>query len=232
MADNINDDFTDLTEDENAGKGKKKPAKKAPAPKAAQKAAAVPDKKDKSGKKKGGKLKIILIIVLVLLVAGFVFEEIYFNYLGMRDVLIDSVVKIDPEYGPRQVRLDEREADLDLREAGIEARERSVGSRETTVDRRAAELDQREETLSNNTQSSAPIYRRQLTAQEITDMESLSRSYSQMPPDAAAVILTELERMDDVAAILYYMNERNAASILSAMDPEFAARITEILLYS
>jgi len=51
-----------------------------------------------------------------------------------------------------------------------------------------------------------------------------------MAPEAAAVILAELRDPQNVAVILYYMSERSAAAILSALEPEFAAKITEILL--
>ena len=61
-------------------------------------------------------------------------------------------------------------------------------------------------------------------------MQSLSRSYAQIAPAAAADILIKLKDEQHVAAILYFMSERNAAAILSAMESEFAARITDILL--
>ena len=236
-----NDDFKDLTEpegSEEASNGKKKKEKTPKPPKEpkqpkekltkAEKKAA---KKAGKGKKKRGKLKIILIIVLVLLVAGFVFEEIYYNYLGTRDMLIDAVVKLDPAYGTREKKLNERESLLDAREADLDAREKTVTSRENQNDRRTASLDTREKDVNDLLQWSLPLYRRQMTEQELTDMQSVSMSYSRMAPEIAAAILMELNDPDDVAAILYYMSERSAAAILAVMDPEFAAVITEIFLY-
>ena len=234
MADNINDDFTDLTEEEGSGeteekkeKPKREPRQRKPPKEESQE----PNKKAKKGKKKGKKLKIILIIVLVLLVAGFVFEEVYYNILGTRDMLIDAVVKLDPDFRAREAKLDEREASLLKLQTELDARERTASSRETQNLKRTTELDDREKTLDDLQQRLTPLYRRAMTEQELEDMVSLSRSYSRMAPEDAAVILLELSQPDDVAAILYYMNERNAAAILAVMEPEFAATITDILLY-
>ena len=235
------DDFTDLTEPEggdeaaNDKKKKEKEPKKPKEPKQPKekltKAEKKAEKKANKGKKKGKKLKIILIIVLVLLVAGFVFEEIYYNYLGTRDILIDAVVKLDPEYGTRWKRLDEREASLNALKAELDNREKTITSRESQNDRRSTELDRREKEVDELVSWYSPLYRRQMTEQELEDMQSVSMAYSRMAPDAAAAILMELNDPDDVAAILYYMSERSAAAILAVMEPEFAAVITEIFLY-
>jgi len=78
-----------------------------------------------------------------------------------------------------------------------------------------------------------PLYRRpDITDQELEDMISLSRTFTQMSPETAAVILVQLYDPRDVASLLYYMGERNAAAILAVMDISYAAEITEILLYS
>ena len=236
MADELNDDIIDLTDDASsggAGEEQDKPAG-APRPPRPQRPppAARAESKPASGKKKGGILKIILLIVVALLVAGFVFEEIYFNFLGTRDVFIDLVMGLDPEYVARVDNLDSREAELDRMQSDIEARERMAETREAQLLRRSSELDIREEVVFDWEQWAMPLYRRQMTEQELLDMQSLSISYSRMSPEAAAEILVELEEPGDVAAILYFMSERNAAAILAVMDPVFAAMITEILLYN
>ena len=230
-----NDDFTDLTEEEGAEdqkpeKAKREKKKKEPKqPKDLDEPS--PGKYVKPGKKKGRKLKIILIIVLILLIGGFVFEEVYYNILGTRDVLIDAVVRIDPEFRGREAELDEKAFELGRWEVELDAREKAALSRETQNDRRKSDLDSREELLNVREQLAEPVYKRVMTEQEILDMQSLSRAYSMMAPESAAVILMELEHAEDVAAILYYMTERYAAAILAVMDPIYAAIITEILLY-
>ena len=190
-----------------------------------------PPAPQKKKKKKGRKLKIILIIVIFLLVAGFVFEELYFNYLGTRDIFIDAVVRLDPAFGAREHELDIRETDLDKREADLDARDKAAGFRESQNTRRSLELDEREETTNEREQLSMPLYMRKMSEQELLDMQSLSRAYSLMAPDVAVAILMELERQDDVVAILYNMSERSASAILALMDPEYAAQITVLLLY-
>ena len=254
------DDFRDLTEDEadpdDNGKGKKKEPKQ-PKPekqaktqaengqkeqaKGKEKKESKKGKKNKADKKKkGGKVKLILILVLVILVGGIVFVEFInpeLNMLGLRDLLVENVVKLDPAF----VSAEERQVSLDTYEAETAVREAAVASREAQVDRRRADLDAREAELRDRELKLIPIYRRIMTAQEADDMESLSRTYSMMSPEAAAEIFDELyaakpanrreEVAQDIAAILYHMTERSAAAVLSAMDAELAAEITLILLY-
>jgi len=240
MADEKKDNVTDLTSGEGSGDGgseANKPAKAAKPPKQprpAKEAAPMPDTKAKGKKKKGGKLKIILVIVLLLLIAGFVFEEIYYNYLGTRSIIIGAVVKLDPDFTESDQLLDEKRAELEALEAQLTARERAAASREAQNVRRSEELAQWEQELSDLENWLSPLYRRRMTAQELEDMQSLSVSYSRMAPESAAdrlAELAELSELDDVAAILYYMSERNAAAILASMEPEFAAEVTKILLY-
>ena len=236
MPDNINDDFSDLTIDDTVEESEEeyKPVKETKPPRLPKPPGAAKDvaeAKSGSGKKKGRKLKIILIIVLVLLVAGFVFEEVYFNYLGLRDVLIDTVVRLDPDYRDREETLNEREAEQIKTKTELDARDKTITSRETQNERRSAELKRQEEDISDREKRLIPLYRRQLSEEEQADMSSISLSYSRMAPEDAARILLELDNPEDVAAILYFMSERNAAAILAVMEPQFAARITEIWLY-
>jgi len=203
-------------------------------------------------KTEGIKLQLILIIVFAILIAGFVFEELTFNFLGTRDITRDLFIKgaiwIDPELSTmqevlqeqsdeRQAALDEREKEIEEREAEVEeqttildAREAALDTRTAQLDRRAAEQDKRQEELDLKEDWLTPLYRRDMTEQELADMISLSRTYSQMAPESASAILVELFDPHDVAAILYFMTERNAAPILAAMTTDYAARITEILL--
>jgi flagellar motility protein MotE (MotC chaperone) len=103
---------------------------------------------------------------------------------------------------------------------------------EEQLDRRSIGLDRREAAL-NQAAEVAPRPddpRRELTEQELADIQSVSRTYAQMPPETAAEILMELYEMHDVARILFHMTERNVAAILAALEVEYAARVTEMLL--
>ena len=244
-----NDSITDLTQDDSADgnmKGKQgtgaKPAEGAKAPKApkpqkpqaAPAAAPLPEagaKRKKKKKKKKGKLKIILILLLVVLAVGFVTEEIIINFFGVRDMFIDAVISLDPEYADREQDYIKREEELDAKEKELNRREQSVLSRENANERRRIELDLREEEVAEREESALPLWSRLMSEQELADMQALSRSYALMAPEAAAAILMELDSPQDVAAILYHMSERSRASILTAMESEFAALLTEILLY-
>ena len=233
MAETVSN-FEDLTEagsPDGAEKPANKPARPQRPPRPPMAIAPAPDYRTNGKKKKGGKLKIILIIVFAVLVAGFIFEELYFNYLGTRDIFITAVMKLDPDLKTREEELKEWETELDARENALTTRERSAQSRETQNEKRKEELDARESEIFEQSQWMAPLYKREMTEQEILDMQALSSTYSMMSPESAAAILMELVQADDVAAILYFMNARNSAAILASMDPEFAAIITEILLY-
>jgi len=278
MADKREDDITDLTgdigdnskgkgkknqnngKDKNKDKNKNKDKKKGKEPEHTSLPPANGEKPGKKGKakgekKKGGKLKLILIAVPVVVIAGFV-AMLAFNLFGVRSIVgsavkepvISAVVWLDPEFKSvddelqsKSDRLDaqfgERETQLSTREAGIAEQEAELNERKTSLDtfeaqleRRSASLDKRAEQMNQTNGTAAPIYRRDLTEQELTDMQSLSRSYAQINPATAADILTKLKDEQHVASIIYFMSERNAAAILAAMEIEFAARITDILL--
>ena len=208
------------------------------------------DKGKKGGKKKGSKVWVILIIILVLLVLIAAFcAAVYFNLFGFGDIILEPVgewlfgimVWIDPEFSSvdkelsargdeRNAALDEREHGLDTREAELAAREEAANTREKQNDRRATALDRREDLLNIREDTDTPLFRRDLTEQELADVASLSRTYAQMSPETAAEILAGLYEPMDIASILYFMAERNAATILAAMEVEMAVIITDILL--
>jgi len=253
MADNRNGNITDLTEDEEeagAAKEKKKPEKKQKPPKPAKPDKAKPGKKGKDGaKKKSAKPKLIIIAVLLLLIGGFV-AALIFNLFGIRAIVsgvvqepvINAVAWLDPEFSTveetlrqsndeRVAELDKREEELNKREEEITVREGNANEREVQLDKRRDALDKREESLKQEQQAAKePAYRRELTEDEIESLQSLSRSYANMAPEAAAKILAELHKPEDAAVIIYHMSERGAAAVLAAMETALAARITEMLL--
>lgn len=270
MADNKNDDITDLTEDEESSqkpkqKGKKEKKEKAPALTPEEKKAAKEEKKagKKAGtvKKKGGILKLLLILLPVIIVAAFVVALI-FNLYNIRGIigeyvnkpLISVITWFDPElhsvkktivqrgneqredleaeYQARKGELDEREQDIIKREMELEGRITEATDREKQLDSRSKSLDRREANLNTTEVGDVPLYLRVWTDEELTAMQSISRTYSNMTPSVAAVILAELHEPDDAAMIIYHMSERGAAAIMEVMDSDLAARLTEILLYN
>jgi len=191
-----------------------------------------------------------MILVLLILVGSFA-VALFFNVFDSRAIVADVITEpvlnvliwLDPGYSSinqwliseaeeQERRFEERSEDLQFRMQDIEFREGIVDTRESLLERREFELDRREEQIIAMYERTTPLYRREMTEEELDDMESLSRTYSQMAPESAARILVELYDPRDVAAILYFMSERNAAAILAVMHPEYAAEVTEILLYN
>jgi len=181
------------------------------------------------------------------------------DWLGdiIREPLINTIIWFDPEFSSindemeasreeQEEALAERGKGLDEREAGFVEREEEIKARENELIERENAANIREQQLENRAEAQikreeellamyeriVPIYRRDLTEQELEDMISLSRTYTQMSPTDAADRVASLSDANDAAAILFFMGERNAASILAVMEVEFAAELTEILLYS
>jgi len=246
------EEVTDLTEDgEAASKGKKKQKKvKEPTAENAPKEKKKPKEK---GKKKGGGggggVVVIMILVLLILVGGFG-AAMYFDVLGTRSVvaefvndpLIRVVIWLDPAFSTvdRQMRVDAEVRERRIEELENDAKERNeesllrediLNTREQQLDRREQELNNREQQIIAMYERTIPIYRRDMTEEELEDMMSLARTYTQMSPEDAASIMARLYDPRDVAGILYFMAERNKGSILAAFAPEYAAQVTEILLY-
>jgi len=244
------EEITDLTgddEEESGAKGKQKKEKAPKEPKG--KKEKIPKEK---GEKKGGAGGVILImlLVLVLLIGGFA-AAIYFDVFEARIIVADAInepltrliIWLDPgfstvdqqmrdEAAARERRITELETDLEGRIVAAEERENEIFSREQQLDKRASELNSREQQIIQMYERTIPLYRREdRTDQELEDMLSLSRTYSNMDAETAAEIMIKLHDPKDVAAILYYMSERNSALILAEFRPEYAAEITEILLY-
>ena len=269
----VDDNFEDLTGNDKKQKKSRKNKGNAEAPQ--DPSEAVADAEDTGDKKKKRKekavkadktkdkdsagsshvlLRILVIVIPVLLIGGFVFEEIYWNMLGVRDwtceALISAVSWLDPSTASvrrtqwlRGKELDELEAELDARDierqSDFAARKADLDEREDAIVLKEEEIEQRIEAIIQHEQdmltaeieiSRTPVYRRELDEQEQADLESLSATYAAMAPDAAADILMRMYDLSDVAAIVYYMSDKKAAEILSAMDPAYAANLTQLFL--
>jgi len=255
------DDVTDLTEEGSGAPAKGKKAPKAPkAPKEPVEAKDAKDpkgKKDKGSKgkkEKGGAAGIIImmLLVLIILIGGFT-AALYFDVFSARVIiadvltepLLDVIIWLDPEYHTIRQRLNEEEEasvrrfeerteQLNRREAELDAWESMVATREQIVERRTHDLDRREEQIIAMYERTIPLYRRlpEMSEQDMEDMISLTATFTSMSPEIAATILVQLYDPRDVASILYYMSERNAAAIMAQFDTRYAANITEILLYN
>jgi len=207
--------------------------------------------KSKGSKKGGGGGVIAIMLIIALLLAGSFGAAVYFDVFSARaitsdllkDPLLRVVIWLDPTFSTvdermrneaeaRDRRLTALEERLEERTQDLAQRESRADTREQQLDRRAIELNNREEQIIAMYERTVPLYRRDMTLQEREDMEAYSRTFTQMAPDAAAQILVGLGSVDNVAAILYFMSERNAAAIMAAFHPDYAAAVTNVWLYN
>jgi len=246
------EEVTDLNEDGSSGAGDKG-KKKAKEPKAPKEPKEKKQKGPKEGKSKGGGsggIIIIMILVLLILIGGFG-AALYLDMFSAREIvaelitepLLGIVIWLDPGYLSIEQRLQseeekmakefaERSAKLEEREANIALMESVINTREIQIERRDAEQNRREEQLLAMYERTIPLYRREFSEEMTADMNSLVRTYTNLAPDVASSILLRLYDIRDVASILWFMSERDAALILAEFTPEYAAEITEIWLYS
>ena len=250
MADEETTDLTGGEESSAPAKGKKEKAPKVPKEKKEKAPKTKREKSDSDDKGGAGGIVIIMILVLTILIGGFT-AALIFDVFSAREImadvltepLLDAIIWLDPGFSSIRQRLaveeeaqirrlEERREEMDERQGDIEMREAALLTREQQIERRGFDQDRREEQIIAMYERTIPLYRRDMTDEEMDDMIQISRIYTQLAPDAAAERLVRLYDRRDVAAILYFMVERNSAAILAEMEPFYAAEITEILLYN
>ena len=180
----------------------------------------------KKPKKRGGIIKLIILIVFIIAAAAFLFLSIRFDIGGVRTKMIEAVNLLDPNYAQRVEILET----LEQREAELIEREENAVQEEQRLAELEEELFLFQDELYSDQADRIPIYRRRMNEKDLADMVSISLTYAKMDPVAAAEIMSSLETVEDMAAVIYYMNESNAAAIMSEMDSSIAAEITVLLL--
>ncbi len=110
-----------------------------------------------------------------------------------------------------------RSAELDARAAGLTAREGVLAAAEKRIGARVAELTSLQQRLESlNTARKA---------RESANWQGLVKLYETMKPRDAAAIFNDLDR-NVLLQVLDRMNERKAAPVLAAMQPERARQVT------
>jgi len=256
------EEVTDLTEEGSGGKAEPKKEAAPAAPKAEKAAVDADSSekasKGKKGKGKGKPVKkgggggvIAVMLIIALLLVGSFGAAVYFNVFSARaitadlvnDPLLRVIIWLDPSFSTvdermreeadaRDRRLSALEEKLNERIAEVEQRESRADTREQQLDRWAIELNNREEQIIAMYERTIPLYRRDMTDQERDDMISYARTFTQMSPEDAAEILVRIGSVENTAAILYFMGERNAAAIMAALHPDYAAAVTNVWLYN
>jgi flagellar motility protein MotE (MotC chaperone) len=215
------------TEPETKGKKPKKP-KKERTPKKERKPIEAKVKKSKKEKKKRGKLLALLIplIVGVAAIGTFIFLSIQFDVFGTRTIFINWACSLDPEYGDFADRISDLEYQLD----DIETREADIEYQWELLAEEREELANWEQEIYAEVGGHTPLWRSPMTDGDLADMKNLAKIYGAMAAADAADIMAQLYSADEMAAILYYLTAKKAASVLTAMDHDLSASITEILM--
>ncbi|MDR1328758.1 MAG: hypothetical protein LBK23_04085 [Oscillospiraceae bacterium] len=180
----------------------------------------------KNKKPRVGLIAAIAAAGVVVLAVAFAVLVAAIDLFGLREGAILAVVRLDPEF----VALETRQTELDGRESALTSREADLELTQARLDLEREELELREQELYSAAEALIPLYRQPMSPQDLADMQSLAATYQAMSPASAADILSRLYATDSSAAILYYMTGKAAAAVLSEMEPELAAEITEVLL--
>lgn len=230
-----NEEITDLT-----GTEESTPVKGAK-PKREKKAKnAIVDKGDKgkddgNGKAKRKRVKLLIIICAVLILIGGVVAILYRDEFGARTTVITLVNRLDPEFVELERRIinfniDSREIieTLEQRERELDQWESELELANSTLVLNRNDLADREHNLRMREEMLHPIL---IRIEENAHIYSLARVYAHMAPLAAAQRLSEIEDRYYAATILFVMEETSKALVLAQMDPDLAARLTEILMF-
>lgn len=178
-------------------------------------------------KKKSRALRIIIPLFIVFVIVAGLAAALIFNLFSLQDMFFDTIYSLDPDY----ISVDVLRSELDRREAELNEKEEKLLKNEQRLEKLREELNKRKSELDERETAIIPLYLRPLNEEELANMKSVGRIYSQMVPEEAAEILASLYSVDDMAAILYYMPEKSSAAILAAMDTALAAEITNVLIH-
>lgn len=187
----------------------------------------VVSKKKKKERKKGGLRKFIFTLILLLLIAGFAVVVFVFNFMDMRTAFFGFVHNLDPDYRA----ISDQWLELYAEERNLESLQIALAAEEARLKALEKDLNEKEVYLSNTEASRVPIYRPPVNEDDVIYMQSLSKIFAAMDAKSAAGILVKLYKVEDMAAIIYYMAQANAAAIMENMDAETAASITNQLLH-
>jgi flagellar motility protein MotE (MotC chaperone) len=185
-----------------------------------------PQRRQENKKSRAGLIAVIAAAGVVVLAVAFAVLVAAIDLFGLREGAILAVVRLDPEFAA----LETRQTELDGRESALASREADLELTQARLDSEREELELREQELYSAAEALIPLYRQPMSPQDLADMQALAATYQAMSPSSAADILSRLYTTDDVAAILYYMTGKATAAVLSEMEPELAAEITEVLL--
>lgn len=134
-------------------------------------------------------------------------------------VRASSAASLPPDWQLLQGLRHQREL-LDKRSAALDAREAAMAAAQHALEQRLAEIEHRQAELAS--------LQSDRQAQEQTGLQGLVKLYEDMRPPQAAAIFDALD-LRVLLPLLDKMNERKAAAIMGAMQPERARFATQAL---
>jgi flagellar motility protein MotE (MotC chaperone) len=182
--------------------------------------------KEKPRKKRKGFIIVFILVFLFVIIGGAVLMFIY-DFFSIQGIVFEFLHNLDPDYA-QNVTIKER--NNVQKEAELEAFEEELNARQTGLDIRQRELDEAEASLESAQGNINPIYWPPVNEEDIQFMEDISTTFAAMEPVNAADIMVRLYDVEDMAAIIYYMDEDAAGAILESMSAVTAAQITNALL--
>lgn len=187
---------------------------------------------EKAKRKKAGFFQWVLVIIVPLVFAIIVLS-IVLSLTGIDVVntskefankvpFLSSVVTTQEE--EEQAREQNNfEKIISEKDTQIENLEVEVSSQSQTIDELNQEVVKLTEQLAQATDN------KEVNQEETKNLSKLTKSYEEMEPERAASILTNVEQ-GMATAILNDMKDENRGEILSQMDAEIAAELTQSLL--
>jgi flagellar motility protein MotE (MotC chaperone) len=173
----------------------------------------VPEKK----KVKGGAVAAIVIVVLIALFG----VSYYYNLMDTKTKIIQFFINQDDTYTKAM-------ASQQALSDSIAQQQTDIESRSKELDQRSADLDTREQAVGDK--ESAAADRQTADEQKKAETAKMVTIYEGMDAAVASGILSNYTDKQWIADLLMQMNEKKAAAIMAAMDPQLAASITALMV--
>ena len=177
-------------------------------------------KRRKRGKRKKKGFLVVFLIMLTLIIVG----GVILYFLGFLDPLL-PIVGLPPR--SERVTFEQRQEQLIALEKELEVRIQEVTEREEKAAKKEQKLKELEEMLDvrENTPISFNDKIKETDEEKLKQLKKVSGICNTMPPEDAGKILIELESVDEMSLVIYFMNEDAAALLLAALPEITAARI-------
>lgn len=182
-------------------------------------------RQEKRNVKKKSKVKVfpILIVLVIIAAIAVLVLGVMKNLFGIRNSMMNFLGSMDPNYKTMEA----QDASLKKREQSVTSREEAAKEQEEALKKKEDELKIREKNVGNGTFAE---YIAGFSNEHISQLQQLASVYSNMDAKAAAAALSKLGNIEDMAVVINYMKDQNAAALMNNLDADTAAKITEYIL--